>query len=201
VPAAKRSAARNRQARGAGPVQARRGFGALAQRRLQAAEMFERGERQAMWPPGWACRRRPPRGGTGPGWRRAGRAGRGAGRAAARLRPRPQSDRDGLGQHQGHRAANLCLDTIDEARAAAKAGLDRVGSDPGLCFAFLALDRDQVMRARSCSQSACSRWRACLCRARLMSACLWRSRLAGWRGWRRNGGGGLEDHRPREKGL
>jgi hypothetical protein len=34
--------------------------------------------------------------------------------------------------------ANLCPDTIGEARAAAEAGLNRVGSDSGLCFAFLA---------------------------------------------------------------
>ncbi len=34
--------------------------------------------------------------------------------------------------------ANLCPDTIDEARAAAEAGLNRVGGDAGLCFAFLA---------------------------------------------------------------
>jgi transposase len=34
--------------------------------------------------------------------------------------------------------ANLCPDTIDEARAAAEAGLNRVGSDADLCFAFLA---------------------------------------------------------------
>ncbi len=34
--------------------------------------------------------------------------------------------------------ANLCPDTIGQARAAAEAGLDRVGSDPGMCFAFLA---------------------------------------------------------------
>jgi transposase len=34
--------------------------------------------------------------------------------------------------------ANLCPDTIDEARAAAEAGLDRVGSNSQLCFAFLA---------------------------------------------------------------
>jgi transposase len=47
VPAAERSAARNRQARSAKPVRARRDFEALAQRRLRAAEMFERGKRQA----------------------------------------------------------------------------------------------------------------------------------------------------------
>ena len=34
--------------------------------------------------------------------------------------------------------ANLCPDTIDEARAAAEAGLNRAGGDAGLCFAFLA---------------------------------------------------------------
>jgi transposase len=34
--------------------------------------------------------------------------------------------------------ANLCPDTIDEARAAAEAGLDRVASSSQLCFAFLA---------------------------------------------------------------
>ena len=34
--------------------------------------------------------------------------------------------------------ANLCPDTIDEAHAAAQAGLNRVGSNYDLCFAFLA---------------------------------------------------------------
>ena len=34
--------------------------------------------------------------------------------------------------------ANLCPDTIDEARAAAESGLNRVGSSYHLCFAFLA---------------------------------------------------------------
>ena len=34
--------------------------------------------------------------------------------------------------------ANLCPDTIDEARTAAEAGLNRVGSSSQLCFAFLA---------------------------------------------------------------
>jgi transposase len=34
--------------------------------------------------------------------------------------------------------ANLCPDTIDEARDAAEAGLKRVSSSPQLCFAFLA---------------------------------------------------------------
>jgi len=34
--------------------------------------------------------------------------------------------------------ANLCPDTIDEAQAAAEAGLDRIGSDYKLCMAFLA---------------------------------------------------------------
>jgi hypothetical protein len=34
--------------------------------------------------------------------------------------------------------ANLCPDTIDEARAAAESGLNRVGSSYDLCFAFLA---------------------------------------------------------------
>jgi len=33
--------------------------------------------------------------------------------------------------------ANLCPDTIDEAHAAAQAGLDRVGTSYQLCFAFL----------------------------------------------------------------
>ena len=37
--------------------------------------------------------------------------------------------------------ANLCPDTIDEARAAAEAGLNRVGGDADLCFAFLAHTR------------------------------------------------------------
>jgi transposase len=34
--------------------------------------------------------------------------------------------------------ANLCPDTIDQAQAAAEAGLERVGSSHELCFAFLA---------------------------------------------------------------
>jgi transposase len=34
--------------------------------------------------------------------------------------------------------ANLCPDTINEAHAAAEAGLNRVGSNYELCFAFLA---------------------------------------------------------------
>jgi len=34
--------------------------------------------------------------------------------------------------------ANLCPDTLDEARNAAEAGLKRVGSSTQLCFAFLA---------------------------------------------------------------
>ncbi len=34
--------------------------------------------------------------------------------------------------------ANLCPDTIDEAHAAAESGLNRIGSNYDLCFAFLA---------------------------------------------------------------
>jgi transposase len=34
--------------------------------------------------------------------------------------------------------ANLCPETLDEARAAAEAAWARVGSYPGWCFAFLA---------------------------------------------------------------
>ena len=34
--------------------------------------------------------------------------------------------------------ANLCADTLDEARAAAEAGLKRVSASSQLCFAFLA---------------------------------------------------------------
>jgi transposase len=34
--------------------------------------------------------------------------------------------------------ANLCADTIGEARGAAESGLKRVSASPGLCFAFLA---------------------------------------------------------------
>jgi transposase len=33
--------------------------------------------------------------------------------------------------------ANLCPDTIEEAAVHAEEGLDRIGSDAGLCFAFL----------------------------------------------------------------
>lgn len=34
--------------------------------------------------------------------------------------------------------ANLCADTLSQARDAAEAGLKRVNASPGLCFAFLA---------------------------------------------------------------
>jgi hypothetical protein len=33
--------------------------------------------------------------------------------------------------------ANLCPDTIDEAAGVADAGLERIGGDSALCFAFL----------------------------------------------------------------
>ncbi len=42
------------------------------------------------------------------------------------------------GNVKGGELANLCPDTIDEAQAAAEAGLERVGSSYQLCFAFLA---------------------------------------------------------------
>lgn len=42
------------------------------------------------------------------------------------------------GNIKGVELANLCPDTIDEAQAAAEAGLERVGSSYQLCFAFLA---------------------------------------------------------------
>ena len=42
------------------------------------------------------------------------------------------------GNVKGVELANLCPDTIDEARTAAEAGLNRVGSSSQLCFAFLA---------------------------------------------------------------
>lgn len=41
------------------------------------------------------------------------------------------------GNVKGVELANLCPDTIDEAQTAAEAGLDRVGADGQLCFAFL----------------------------------------------------------------
>jgi transposase len=42
------------------------------------------------------------------------------------------------GSVKGAELANLCPDTIDEAQAAAEAGLERVGTNYDLCFAFLA---------------------------------------------------------------
>jgi len=42
------------------------------------------------------------------------------------------------GNVKGAELANLCPDTIDEAHAAAEAGLERVGTSYDLCFAFLA---------------------------------------------------------------
>jgi putative transposase len=41
------------------------------------------------------------------------------------------------GNVKGRELANLCPDTIDEAHEAADAGLERVGGDGQLCFAFL----------------------------------------------------------------
>jgi transposase len=41
------------------------------------------------------------------------------------------------GNVKANELANLCPDTLDEARAAADAGLQRVGSSYDLCFAFL----------------------------------------------------------------
>jgi len=41
------------------------------------------------------------------------------------------------GNVKGRELANLCPNTIDDARAAAHAGLHRVGSNYDLCFAFL----------------------------------------------------------------
>jgi hypothetical protein len=61
-----------------------------------------------------------------------------AGGTAAWLRPRPQPDRDGLGNIKTVELASLCPDTPDEARDAAEAGLKRVSSNSQLCFAFLA---------------------------------------------------------------
>lgn len=41
------------------------------------------------------------------------------------------------GNVKGGELANLCADSIDQAAQAATTGMDRVGSDPQLCFAFL----------------------------------------------------------------
>jgi putative transposase len=41
------------------------------------------------------------------------------------------------GNVKGTELANLCPDTIDQAQAAAEAGLDRVGGSYQLCFNFL----------------------------------------------------------------
>jgi transposase len=41
------------------------------------------------------------------------------------------------GNVKGVELANLCPDTIDQARQAAEAGLDRAGTDYQLCFNFL----------------------------------------------------------------
>ena len=46
-------------------------------------------------------------------------------------------DRAGLGQPQIHGTPNLCSDTIDEVADIAEDGLDRIGTDAALCFAFL----------------------------------------------------------------
>ena len=41
------------------------------------------------------------------------------------------------GNLKGAELANLCADTIDDAAAHAEAGLQRIGGDGDLCFAFL----------------------------------------------------------------
>jgi hypothetical protein len=41
------------------------------------------------------------------------------------------------GNLKGIELANLCLDTIDDAAGHAEAGLQRIGGDADLCFAFL----------------------------------------------------------------
>ena len=41
------------------------------------------------------------------------------------------------GNVKNRELANLCPDTIDEAAQAAETGLDRIGTDAELCFAFL----------------------------------------------------------------
>lgn len=41
------------------------------------------------------------------------------------------------GNLKGRELANLCPDTIDDAAEAADAGLERIGGDAELCFAFL----------------------------------------------------------------
>lgn len=41
------------------------------------------------------------------------------------------------GNLKGTELANLCPDTIDDAAVTAEAGLQRIGSDADLCFAFL----------------------------------------------------------------
>ena len=42
-----------------------------------------------------------------------------------------------MGQPQVEELANLCSETIDAVADIAEQGLDRIGSDAALCFAFL----------------------------------------------------------------
>jgi len=41
------------------------------------------------------------------------------------------------GNLKSQELANLCSDTIDQVATSAEEGLDRIGSDAALCFAFL----------------------------------------------------------------
>ena len=42
-----------------------------------------------------------------------------------------------MGQLKSGELANLCSDSIDTVTTVAEEGLDRIGSDAALCFAFL----------------------------------------------------------------
>ena len=59
------------------------------------------------------------------------------GRATAWLCTGPQSIEKVWGNLKSTELANLCSDTIDEVADIAEDGLDRIGSDAALCFAFL----------------------------------------------------------------
>jgi hypothetical protein len=58
-------------------------------------------------------------------------------RAAAWVCAGRQSNRTGLGNLKSTELANPCSDSISEVATIADDGLDRIGSDAALCFAFL----------------------------------------------------------------
>jgi len=51
--------------------------------------------------------------------------------------PDPNPIENAWGNLKSQELANLCSDTIDEVATGAEEGLDRIGSDAALCFAFL----------------------------------------------------------------